>query len=328
MSRCITVPVVRTRTRSTASGGDLVRPTNGVARDDLALATRTAVASSPGKVILLGEHAVVFGRLAIAGAIDRRLTVRVRSGRRTARQPGDLVAAALDCTGTALGIDTTRLVAEVEGELPRSLGLGSSAALSLAMVRAVAAAAGRKLSDASTAAAAFEVEKLFHQTPSGIDHTAAARRALIAFRGGAFRCITTAEPLQIVVGLGAAPRATHAAIAAVRARRKRNEPQVDSLFDAIDTLATDAERALAAGDLTTLGRLMDANHEVLRALGVSTPELDAMVGLARRRGALGAKLTGGGGGGAMICVPDDDGPALARVFLRAGWRAFVTRVGA
>ena len=115
-------------------------------------------------------------------------------------------------------------------------------------------------------------------------------------------------------------------VAALRQRRAQDGARHESIFTGIDALVRAAEPAIAAGQLALLGRLMHCNHELLRALGVSTPELDAMVDRAAAHGALGAKLTGGGGGGAIICLPGDDHRRLIDAFATAGWQAFLATI--
>lgn len=295
---------------------------------------------APGKVILLGEHAVVYGRTAIAGSIDRHVAVRVRAaipadaaarrtapGRRRNRIRIDARAAtALRCAGALLDVDTARLDISIASDLPAAVGLGSSAALSVALVRALASFAGRRLDDASVCAAALELEKLFHGFPSGVDNSAATYGGLIAFQRGSIRRLQPVAPLRVVVAPAAAPRQTRAVVAALRQRRGRDDARHESLFAGIDALVREAEAAIAAGQLDLLGRLMHCNHELLRALGVSTPELDAMVDLATAQGGLGAKLTGGGGGGAIICLPGDDHRRLIGAFATGGWQAFVATI--
>jgi hydroxymethylglutaryl-CoA reductase len=292
---------------------------------------------APGKVILLGEHAVVYGHTAIAGSIDRHVAVRVRTARRgrraTPARHGDRIgidartAAALRCAGALLEVDTARLDVSIASDLPPAVGLGSSAAVSVALVRALASFAARRLDDAAVCAAALELEKLFHGFPSGVDNSAATYGGLIAFQRGSVRRLTALAPLRVVVALATAPRQTRAVVAALRQRRARDRARHEALFTGIDALVREAEHAIGAGRFDLLGRLMDCNHELLRVLGVSTPELDAMVDLAAAHGALGAKLTGGGGGGAIICLPGDDRARLLDAFAAAGWQAFTATIG-
>ncbi|HVO25980.1 MAG TPA: mevalonate kinase [Candidatus Margulisiibacteriota bacterium] len=379
-----------------------------------------ACATAPGKVILLGEHAVVYGRRAIAAAIDRHVCVRIhgpcdsresalrqpahgpnssthvmpakagiqeRGGvpaagmdsrfrghddpchwlmgapaRRQAgrvsqgersknhfefeiehpfvvglakpaaaayRHPDPRLAEALARAADLVGLNGTRLAVSVSTNLPLAMGLGSSAALSVALVRALARFARRRLDAAAVCAAAFEIEKIFHGFPSGIDNTVATYGGLIAFeRGAAVGALTAPRSIPLVAALGCTPRRTRKTVATLRHRWEASPTAYERLFDEIAVLVSAAERAIAAGCLATLGAAMNTNHGVLQRLGISTDELDAIVSLARTHGALGAKLTGGGGGGAVICLCDGTGAELVAAFRRAGWRAFATTIGA
>jgi hydroxymethylglutaryl-CoA reductase len=323
-----------------------------------------ACARAPGKVILLGEHAVVYGRAALAAAIDRHVTVRIHhrrdSRKSTLREPqGERMdqfefemehpsvhtvaehaaagcghpdprrAEALVRAAGIVGLNPAHLAARVSTNLPLAMGLGSSAALSVALVRALACLARRRLDADAVCAAAFEIEKIFHGFPSGIDNTVATYGGLIAFTPGlAFRPLAARRPLPLVIALGRRPRRTVQTVTALRRRWEANRAACVPVFDAIAALVTEAERAIATGSLAALGAAMNANHALLQRLEVSADELDVMVGLARTHGALGAKLTGGGGGGAVICLCDGDRAALVDAFTRAGWQAFATDIGA
>jgi hydroxymethylglutaryl-CoA reductase len=321
-------------------------------------------ATAPGKVILLGEHAVVYGRTALAAAIDRHVTVRIHrpcDSRKSALRepqgarnkshlafeiehpfvlrpskhaaagydhPDPRLAEALARAAEVVGLNGTRVAASVSTDLPLAMGLGSSAALSVALVRALACFAQRRLDVEAVCAAAFEIEKIFHGFPSGIDNTVATYGGLIAFTRGTARPLATRRLLPLVVVLGRRPRRTQQTVTALRERWETSPAVCEPLFDEIDTLVTEGERAIAAGNLAILGEAMNANHEVLQRLDISTDELDVMVGLARTHGALGAKLTGGGGGGAVICLCDGDRAPLVDAFAYAGWQAFATNIGA
>jgi len=290
--------------------------------------------SAPGKVILLGEHAVVYGRAAIAAAIDRRVEVALRPATGSARfdqEDDSRLATALKRAAELVGGPTSDFVATISSDLPRAMGLGSSAALSVALVRALATQAGRRLEVAELSALAFEIETIFHGTPSGIDNSTAAHGGLIFFRrneaGRAqVRPLSAACSVPLVIALGREPRATQTTVGALRQRRAADPQRHEQLFDEIDRLVADAERAIVAGDLAELGVLMNSNHGLLGTLGVSTDELESMVTLARRGGALGAKLTGGGGGGAVICLCPDGREQLVDAFARAGWQAFLADI--
>jgi hydroxymethylglutaryl-CoA reductase len=225
------------------------------------------------------------------------------------------------------GLDVSGITASAAADLPVGVGLGSSAALSVALVRALAKFAGQSLSDAAVCARAFEIEKIFHGFPSGIDNTVVTYGGLITFRRGeTVRPLAAARPIPLVIAIGRAPRETQQTVRGLRERWESSPAFYEPLFDGIDDLLGRGERAIAVGDLPALGVLMNANHRLLQRLGVSTGELDEMVALARDAGALGAKLTGGGGGGAVICLCDADRDPLVEGFTRAGWRAFATDI--
>lgn len=290
-----------------------------------------------GKVILLGEHSVVYGRRALASAISRRIEVRigdVYSGVRGNGAGQELQAdprfrTAVRRAGELLEVDAADLTVHVDSDLPAGVGLGSSAALSVALVRAMAAFAGVDCCHAEVCAHAYELERIFHGTPSGIDNTAATHGGLFVFRRGEPpRQLRTPAPLSLVVAQGKTPRQTQKTVAGVR-ERWQAEPEIyEGIFDRIDDLVGAAEEALGRGDLPIFGAAMNANQTLLERLGVSTDELNELVAFGRSRGALGAKLTGGGGGGAILCLASDRSSAeeIADAYRRAGWEAFTTLV--
>jgi len=298
---------------------------------------KLACGTAPGKVILLGEHAVVYGRTALAASIDRHVEVAVAP----AGGPARLAALACSADGTHWPVPVEALerataltgvnIADIEtvasANLPFSVGLGSSAALSVALIRALALFSGQSPTDTEVCAHAFEIEKLFHGFPSGIDNTVVTYGGLLAFRHGATpRPVALRKPVPLVVAIGQTARETQKTVRGLRQRWEADPGQYEPMFDEIDGLAGAAESALSTGDFARLGKLMDANHELLRRMKISTEELDQMVSLARRSGACGAKLTGGGGGGAIICLCDGDRQGLVDAFTRSGWQAFSTDI--
>jgi len=294
---------------------------------------------APGKVILLGEHAVVYGRPAIAGSIDRYVSVRVTAAGSEPRGGGvqlfeaargdSRLAAALDRAIAESGLRAEDLDISAVTDLPVSVGLGSSAALSVALIRALAAAQSQYLSIGELCRRAFDLEKIFHGTPSGVDSTVTAMEGLIRFctTGPAERRLVR-RPIPLVIALGRAPRATGEVVARVRERREADPTTYEMIFDEIGALADEATERIRAWDLAAIGDLMNTNHTLLQRLEVSTPELDEMVELARANGARGAKLTGGGGGGAIICLCDGPRQGLIDALEARGWLAFEAAVGA
>ena len=291
--------------------------------------------SAAGKVILLGEHAVVYGRPALAAGLGLGLEVDILPADGPARVESDLgdeerldrlVAAAAD----AVGVPAQGFVARVRSELPPGAGLGSSAALSIALLRALARAAGRTLAGAEELALGRRLEAIFHGHPSGIDPAAAALGSCFRFVRGEPPAITPlrpACPLPLVVALGDRPRSTGAAVTGLRARWEADRAAHERLFDEVARVVEDGARAAERGDLPALGEAFDRNQELLRALGVSAPDVERLVQAARMSGALGAKLTGGGAGGAAIALAAEPERLAGRLEAQ-NIRTIVVRVGA
>jgi mevalonate kinase len=226
-----------------------------------------------------------------------------------------------------LGLDPSRIVLRVRSELPPGRGLGSSAALAVAALRALAPT---RLARSTELDAGRRLEAVFHGTPSGIDPAAAALGTCFRFVRGEPPSVTPlrlAEPLPLVVAFGDRPRSTGAAVGGLRARWEADRPRHEALFDAVAAVVERGAQAMVAGDLAALGRTFDDNQALLETLGVSSDDVATLVSAARRAGALGAKLTGGGAGGAVIALASD--PEAVATRLRAdGWTALVTRVSA
>ena len=296
-----------------------------------------------GKVILVGEHAVVYGHAALAAGLSAGVTAHATPGTGRLRVPawsleatagdgsdvGRALAAVLDRFGTrALDFDA-------DARIPSRAGVGSSAALAVALARAAARATGhahRALDDRAREdlvdAAVTDAESVFHGTPSGIDAAAASTGAVGRFtRAHGWRPVPVLQTMTICVGLSGRPRDTAAQVAAVGRLRERM-PATNDVLALMGRLAGDAEAALASGDIDGLGRILDAAHGLLAALRLSSPELDALVHGARSAGAIGAKLTGAGGGGAVIALaPGHERDVLAR-WRAAGFDGFLAEIAA
>jgi mevalonate kinase len=287
-----------------------------------------------GKVILLGEHAVVYGRPALAAGLGIGLEVEVREGQGPAVESDveddGRARRLVEEAATIVGLDPSRLIVRVRSELPAGAGLGSSAALSIAVLRALARAAGRRLSTDEELAHGRRLEAIFHGHPSGIDPAAAALGTCFRFVRGEPPDVTPlrlARLLRLVIALGDRPRSTGAAVGGLRARWEADRARYERLFDDVASVVEAGARAAAAGDLATLGETFRANQVLLRELGVSAAAVEELVAAAEEAGALGAKLTGGGAGGAAIAVAAE--PERVAATLRAlGIRTIVVEIGA
>jgi mevalonate kinase len=307
-----------------------------------------------GKVILLGEHAVVYGYPALVAALDRGVTAAAlptpaggtlrldvpawrlavhASSKPDAEAPARALAAIAD----ALAVARPAVTILAETQLPPRAGIGSSAALAVATARALAAHTGKQLTAAALADAATAAERVFHGTPSGIDVAIAMAGGLGVFRKATgLRQIGT-PPLRVIVGPPATTDGSHAAaIAAGRSTREMvdlvaaavSHDGNDARLRALGALTDDGADALLGRDLARLGAAMDRAHAMLAGLGVSTPQLDALCAAARAAGAHGAKLTGAGGGGSVIAVATADREAaVLAAWKTSGVTGFVAQVG-
>jgi mevalonate kinase len=224
-----------------------------------------------------------------------------------------------------------RFRARVRSEVPLGGGLGSSAALGVALARALSQIARKTCPPEKAEHLALQLERAFHGAPSGVDPAICARGGVIVFRRGEppeVDAVATAAPLHLAVALTGIARGTRSTVLPLSERRAERPRLYDGLFAFLGDLALGGAEALGRGDLQDLGVRMDAAHGVLAALGVSCPELDATVTALREAGALGAKLTGAGGGGAAIGLARDASHAGAMVAAleRRKMRAFVTEI--
>jgi mevalonate kinase len=293
-----------------------------------------------GKVILLGEHAVVHGRPAIAVGIDRGVTAEAkRSDRDLLRlapwglevRPdpgGEEPLERAFATALAGYPDRPALEVSAQVDLPAGAGLGCSAAIGVATLDAIDEALGIRRSRKQLAAAALAWEEVFHGNPSGIDNTMSAVGGVALFRRGEpLLPLRSKKAMHLAIGYSGQSSSTKEMVAWV-ARQLQNDPtRVEKAFGAIEVLVRNAKLAIEAGDHVALGQLMDLNHTILSSLMLCTTKLDAMCQAARRAGALGAKITGAGGGGCMFALAADRDEAL-RLCGVLGEAAFVAEASA
>jgi hydroxymethylglutaryl-CoA reductase len=225
-----------------------------------------------------------------------------------------------------LGLTSAHFSIHVDTRLPRGMGLGSSAAVAVALTRAVSDAMDLNIDDKRINAIAFECEKLAHGTPSGVDNTLATFAEPMLFCKDSTPQI---EPLRltefppILIASGDETGLTSDQVAGVRARRERAPERYDAIFDEIDRISLAGVELLRSQSYGELGLAMNVCHGLLNAIEVSTPGLERMVTLARGAGAVGAKLTGGGGGGSIIALCPGTMDSVQRALRQAGYRTLV-----
>jgi mevalonate kinase len=288
------------------------------------------MARASGKIILLGEHAVVYGSPALAAGLDRGVEANARRADRAVLELGERRASADD--GSELARAFTALLGSlaappvavrVQLELPAGSGLGASAALGVGIARAVLACvephgdAAALSTRARVLAAADAWERIFHGNPSGIDAAAAESGGCIYFtRANGPTPVSVKRTLALAIAVAGPPSSTRAMVDAVSRLAERRPDLVGKSVAGIGALVDNARLCIEAGDLPGLGKLMDLNQMLLAGLMLSTEAIEKACETARRAGALGAKLTGAGGGGSVVALADlDPEPVLA------AWRA-------
>ncbi len=200
----------------------------------------------------------------------------------------------------------------------------------MAVIRALSAFLGHPLPDEQVNALAFEVEKIHHGTPSGIDNTVVTYGKPVYFiKRKAIKTFHVGAPFLIMIGGTGIPAPTKESVNAVRKLWEADKPRWEKVFTRVGEIVWNARQAIERGDAAELGRLMNSNHELLQKMTVSSKELDQLVEAALKAGSLGAKLSGGGRGGNMIALVDkENAPAVARALSSAGAkRTILTQVG-
>jgi len=253
------------------------------------------------------------------------------------------LVAAIEGVTNALGV--TRIPActlKVSSSIPVASGLGSGAAVSVAVIRALAGYLGKPLPNEQISTLAYEVEKIHHGTPSGIDNTVITfaqpvnfKRELPSPRGrgagseGIIETFHIAKPFTIIIADTGISSPTKETVGDVRGGWQAEAARYERLFAAIGSITRAARQAIESGHPERLGPLMNENHELLGEMRVSSPELDRLVQAARAAGALGAKLSGGGRGGNMITLVDAENAETISAALRGAGavRTILTCVG-
>jgi mevalonate kinase len=276
-----------------------------------------------GKTILFGEHFVVHGVAGIASAVDSVADAKVkktqnginiideRTGAKGYAEKKKLQQLeSIERMLIAMNMDPKNVAIDIwlGGNLPGFSGLGASAASSVAIARAIAQEFKLDLSNEKINSIAYEAEKAYAGNPSGIDNTAATFGGLIWFKknlitgSNEIEQLKIPEPVEIVIANTGIVANTKAMVAGVAERKEKNPKKYDVFFKQAEELAIKGKVALQVFNLRKVGSLMNENHHLLQEIEVSCKELDFLVELARKKGAIGAKMTGGGGGGCILAL--------------------------
>lgn len=316
--------------------------------------------SAPGKLMLLGEHAVIYGRPCLVTAIDWRIWVTVEgmqddlvhlSAPSLGAEEWEVPMAEMETAQPPAGLRflyaVVQLVAQHYGlpyglristrsDLSNELGLGSSAAVTIAAAAALSELLRLGLSKDELFSLGYEAVRAVQGVGSGFDLAASLyggtlyfRRALQGARHGPEIMPLRADPLPLIVGYSGAKGDTVSLVRFVAQRRKRQPELIEEIFDGMARLVEEGREALLAEDWPRLGRMMSLSQSLLEMLGVSTPQLSQLVRVAEEAGAYGAKLSGAGGGDCMIALVDEGRrDEVVRAIEGVGGKVIPVRTGA
>ncbi|RNF19347.1 mevalonate kinase [Trypanosoma conorhini] len=279
-----------------------------------------------GKVILFGEHFVVYGAEALVAGIEAYTSCRLELTRgrpgfavvdNRPAVPGYIVEKAEEqrlahgLVFRHLNIDTTvdGVCIHLGGPLVPSSGIGASASDVVSLSRALNEMYQLGLSEAEVNQSAFVGEGGYHGTPSGVDNTAATFGGLISYRRdhgtSVFSRVSFLKPLFLVVCSTGITASTTKVVAEVRKLKEEKPAWFAALLERYNACVREAKTAMERGNTVRLGELMNENHTLCQELTVSCAELDAIVNFCRENGALGAKMSGTGRGGLAIALAAD-----------------------
>ena len=299
--------------------------------------------SAFGKTILLGEHAVVYGRPALAvplpvaveativdvkesTLIVPRWGVEQRIPTQSERPQGLL--GMLTSLINRLNLSDRPMRVEIFPNVPKAVGLGGSAAIAVAVIKALSEHFDLQLSLEKINALAYECEIAAHGSPSGVDNTLATYGKPILFqrdpetKEASFEELRVGAPMHVMIGMSGKESLTAMMVAKVREGRGHNTTEYDLVFDAIGQLTTSGVEAFQEGNLEKLGALMNLCQGYLNGLQLSTPQIEELIHIARSHGALGAKLTGSGGGGSIVAIFGAPPELAISAIKDAGYDAF------
>lgn len=319
-----------------------------------------------GKVILFNEHFVVYGIPAMASAIDSRTEAKIEcvsdpAQLKSSGNEGSIVGdgwvlednrpanpgykakkieqqkKSINLVFKAAGFDAGKNNVKITlgGNLKAVGGVGASAAVCVSIARALNDEFKLGFDDKRINEIAYEGEKAYAGTPSGIDNTASTYGGLLWFvknlTGGenTIELIKLKKPLRIVMGNTLITTDTEAAVAGVRKRKQENPEKYEEIFNRAKELAFESRKAIETHDIEKIGILMNENHKLLQQIEVSHPKLDQLVTIALKNGAVGAKMTGGGLGGYMVALTPEKEvqDKVAKAMEAAGFEALRTKIG-
>lgn len=307
--------------------------------------------SASAKIILLGEHAVVYGQPALAiplatlRSYAEIISSEIGSGleivaadlanqtfviRNESLKPDHPLVSATWLLLDFLKCNPPDVRIVLHSDIPIASGMGSGAAITTCLFRALLYALGKSLDDDQVNRLVYEVEKIHHGTPSGIDNTVIVFEKPICFvRNKPIEKFEIKRPFTLLIGNTGIEASTKVAVGDVRKLYNSNQASTEEKLFSIGQLVQSGRKALEEGDLSRLGQVMLENHRLLRELTVSSDALDVLVNAAVASGALGAKLSGGGRGGNMIALVSEERilPVMNALYEAGATQVYQTIVG-
>ena len=300
-------------------------------------------ASAPGKIILFGEHAVVYGRPALAVPVTQvHVDVEIADHNSTGiwiNAPDIDLQSELNFLPSDHPLASVihnlfflsrvspfpNLNIHITSTIPVASGLGSGAAVTVALTRALSQHIHYAMTDQHVNAFTYEIEKIHHGTPSGIDNTVVTFAKPVYFvKGQAIEMFKVSHPFTIVIGNTGISAPTKESVGDVRKLWEADKTRWEIVFDQVGDIAKRARENIESGKWEVLGELMNQNHALLQQLTVSSPELDRLVSTAINAHALGAKMSGGGRGGNMIAlVKPEQAEEVTHALLDAGAKSTI-----
>jgi len=308
------------------------------------------VASAPGKSILFGEHSVVYGHGAVAMAIsacstcsieeekDKKIHLHLNNSEKfefsgveamVKNLPGEYrqISHCFHLIHQNYNLDPNNIRISITSQLFKSSGLGSSASTAVALVQALSTYYDLDLQKEEISNMAYEMEKVIHGTPSGIDNTICTFGYMIYYQNKKFEPLMPPSGLKLLISFTNVAHDTKKAIEKVKSFKSRNPEQCEKIFQEMGVVAMQGKEALKAGDLKMIGHLMDINQGLLSQLGVSNEKIDFIVKIANKNGAYGSKLTGAGLGGCVISLADDATlQKVSRILKEEGFKNFIAEI--
>ncbi len=287
----------------------------------------TTKASAPGKVILLGEHAAVYGNSVLVASIEKRSYVTVTSredekcilnnplvglenlefslsdiptlrSRWNTALTAETISKTFDFLGTSSGLEI-----EIHSDIPISSGLGSSASIASAMVLAISAELGKDLTPQENAQIAWDTENLIHKKSSGVDPFSVTYGGVVKYRQGEIERLNVKKYPEITIGNTKVRSDTGDVVMDVMHLKDNFPVFFETYLKIMEGIVEKGITLLEKGDLERFGQLMNINHGLLSSIGVSCFELENLVWAARKK-SFGAKLCGAGRGGIMLALGD------------------------